>query len=176
MSDYIDKMIAHVVDLEGGYVNNVNDRGGPTKYGITLATLHDWRKSPVSAYDVQQLTVDEAAKIYRQNYFVGPHLDVVSNGPVLEFLFDYGINSGPGAAIAALQRALDIPDDGSIGPITTRVVKAVTNWTALFWRLKAERLEAALRDVGRNPSQSIFAVGWANRFDQFDLKLTSPPQ
>lgn len=169
--DYIDKMITHVIEREGGYVNNASDRGGPTKYGITLATLYEWRKAPVSVYDVQQLTIEEAARIYRKRYFEEPGISAVTNPPVLEALFDYGINSGPPAAVKALQRALDVPADGVIGPITRGVIKNVTNWPALYWRIKAERLEAVLRYVGRDPSQAIFAEGWANRFDQLDLNL-----
>lgn len=170
----IEQMIAHVIDREGGYVNNSSDRGGPTKYGITLATLHDWRKCPVSLYDVQQLTVDEATKIYRKRYFDDPGISAITDQPVLEELFDYGITSGPGTAVKALQKALDVPTDGAIGPVTLRVIRNVTNWPALFWRIKAERLELVLRYIGRDPSQSIFADGWANRFDQLDMLQKAP--
>lgn len=101
MTDNIDALIARVIEREGGYSNNPNDNGGPTKYGITLATLHGWRQAPVSAADVQSLTTSEAAQIYRRNYFVGPGLDAVKDPEIQEFLFDYGVNSGPGAADVA---------------------------------------------------------------------------
>ena len=45
-------LIAELIQREGGYVDDPDDRGGPTKYGITLATLQAWRHTPVSAADV----------------------------------------------------------------------------------------------------------------------------
>jgi len=34
----ITPLIDRIIEVEGGYVNNPNDKGGPTKYGITEAT------------------------------------------------------------------------------------------------------------------------------------------
>ena len=36
----LEKMIDLIIEAEGGYVNDPNDRGGATKYGITQATLN----------------------------------------------------------------------------------------------------------------------------------------
>lgn len=172
--DRIDTMISAVLLREGGarYTNNPADPGGPTKYGITLAALHEWRKFPVSAYDVQQLTEEEARAIYRSNYFVKPGLDCVADPAISEFLFDYSVNSGPGAAVKALQTALGVTADGSIGPVTKLAYSQHTNMQALFYRLKAERYELMLRAIGAHPDEYVFAEGWANRLDQFELKLT----
>ena len=38
------KIIDGIIKREGGYVNNPTDRGGPTKFGITLTTLGVWRE------------------------------------------------------------------------------------------------------------------------------------
>ena len=43
MSDLIDTIVAN----EGGYVDNAGDAGGPTRYGITIATLSAFRGRPV---------------------------------------------------------------------------------------------------------------------------------
>lgn len=164
-------LIDRVIDREGGYVDNPADRGGPTKYGITLATLYEWRGRLVGAFDVQMLSVDEARAIYRTKYFDDPGLDAVSDPGLQELLFDYAVNSGPTTAVKALQAALEVPVDGVLGPVTRAALTKVTNQPALFYRVKAERYEALLRFVGVDPEQAAFVQGWANRLDQFEERI-----
>jgi lysozyme family protein len=167
----VDQLIDRVIDREKGYVWRSADRGGPTCWGITLATLHEWRGTPVSAADVQALGVDEARAIYRKKYFEEPGLDAVTDPELQELLFDYSVNSGPGAAVKALQSALDVPVDGAFGPVTKAALGKVHNLEALFYRVKCERYELLLRYVGVDPEQAQFAGGWANRLDQFEEKI-----
>ena len=42
---------------EGGYVNNPNDPGGETKYGVSKKAYPD--------IDIENLTLEQAKKIYR---------------------------------------------------------------------------------------------------------------
>ena len=59
----IDALIDDILVREGGFVNHPADRGGPTHYGITQATLSRWRQQPVTVQDVQALTLEEAAQL-----------------------------------------------------------------------------------------------------------------
>lgn len=166
-----DTLIAEVIKREGGFVNNASDYGGATKYGITKATLAEYRGNPVSVQDVANLTQDEAAAIYKRNYFTRPGLDKVTDGPIREFMFDFCVHAGVGGAVMCLQRILGCTPDGAIGPVSGAALKREIerNAEALYYRIKAERLEALLRQTS-NPSQSIFASGWANRLDHFEYK------
>lgn len=170
--DAIDDLITRVIEREGGYVNHPSDNGGPTKYGVTQGALASWRGFHVEAYDVQQLQESEARAIYRANYFDKPGFGTITYPPLLEFLFDYGVNSGPTAAVQALQRALSVTPDGAFGPLSKAALGRCTNLPALFYRVKAERYELLLRFIGSDPSQAVFATGWANRLDQFEVPLT----
>lgn len=172
MTDIASELIERVIVREGGYVNHANDAGGPTKYGITIGTLQDWRRRPVSVEDVQNLTVDEAREIYRVKYFTATGFDRVKDPQVQEFLFDFAVNSGERAAIRALQRSIGTPDDGAFGPKSAAAMAAITNYGMLFYKLKAERYELLLRYVGSDPRQAVFAQGWSNRLDQFEEKVT----
>lgn len=170
----VEALIVNLTAREGGYVDHPADRGGPTKWGITQATLSAYRGSPVSAFQVQSLTATEAAEIYRQRYFYQPGFDAVADPELQELLVDYGVNSGPEAAVKSLQLCLQRmklytgPIDGDIGPLTRQALRAVNNVPELYYRVKCERWELFLRYIGRDPSQAGFATGWSNRMDMLE--------
>lgn len=165
----IDDLIDRLLEREAGYVNHPADRGGPTNFGITQATLAAWRRQPVSEFQVQALSKDEARAIYRANYFERPGLDCVPDPQVQELLFDWAVNAGPAAAVKGLQKAVGATPDGAIGPLTRAAVATVANWEALFYRLKALRAEQFMRILA-DASQAVFATGWANRLGEFDYR------
>ena len=59
--------------LEGGFVNDPDDPGGPTNMGVTHVTLGDFRKlgRPATVEEVQALTREEAEgvldRVHRRN-------------------------------------------------------------------------------------------------------------
>ena len=153
MNNAIEDLITRVIEREGGYVNHPEDRGGPTCWGITMDTLAAWRGHAVSPFQVSVLMQAEAQEIYRANYFRG--LEGVTDPKVLEFLFDYSVNSGPGRAVKALLVVLGGKPLADVDQAT------------LFWPLVCERLDNYLRIIGNDPSQAVFAIGWANRITEW---------
>ena len=101
----LDDMIAAVIRREGGYVDHPADRGGPTKYGITQATLSGWLGRAASANDVANMSEATARDIYKANYFIKPGFDAIPDPALQALMFDFGVNSGPAAATKALQTA-----------------------------------------------------------------------
>jgi hypothetical protein len=76
----IEHITAAIISREGGYVNDPDDLGGPTKFGVTLATAqgHNLDKNGdgrVTAEDVKRLTTDDAAQIFIHSYFRKPKID-----------------------------------------------------------------------------------------------------
>ena len=115
----IDSMIDHLLRLEGGYVNDPDDPGGPTNFGVTQATLASWRGHPVSADDVRAMDISEARDIYKRRYFVRPKIDQLPDA-LQPSVFDMNVNAG-GNSIKILQRTLrefgkDVSVDGALGP------------------------------------------------------------
>ena len=100
----LDLMFGH----EGGYVNNPKDPGGATKYGITHRTLAaDRGVRSVTPAQVEALSKEEAAEIYRRSYWVQSGGDLLPVG--IDFMaFDYGVNSGPAQAVKSLQRVVGV--------------------------------------------------------------------
>ena len=82
---------------EGGYVDHPRDPGGATNFGITLATLREWRGRPVTKDDVRTMQRSEADAIYHAHYWNRIDGDSLLAGPDAA-LFDVAVNSGVGRA------------------------------------------------------------------------------
>ena len=91
----VQDIVQDVLRREGAFVEHPADHGGPTKYGITQATLADWRGRAVTAADVAALSVNEATRILEQRYVRQPGFDQVPDARLQALLVDYGVHSGP---------------------------------------------------------------------------------
>lgn len=158
-----EQAIADLIVREGGYVDNPLDSGGPTRYGITRATLAVWKGRDVSIDEVKNLSVTEATEIYRMKYVVEPGFGAIKDGDLRALMVDAAANHGPANATRLVQRALGgLEVDGVFGPRTLAAVNAASPgklWLALL----AQRIRLYGRIVTNTPSQARFAAGWANR-------------
>ncbi|UTW56161.1 glycoside hydrolase family 108 protein [Kordiimonas sp. SCSIO 12610] len=170
----VDEMLDDILRREGGFVNDPDDRGGATNFGITIAALKHYRGADVSVDDVRNLSENEAREIYRKNYLVGPRLDQLP--PSLQTLmFDSAVNHGPGSAVKFLQRALnkhfdkDLAVDGGFGPNTRATLDdAYTQAGDLILpAIVNERLNHYINWVNETPSQKKFLLGWMRRLTEF---------
>lgn len=122
----VQQIATDIIAREGGYVNDPDDLGGATNFGVTIGTLRrlgidndgDGR---VTSSDVRMLTRAQARDIFVEHYFSGPRIDELP--PVLQAsVFDMYVNAGSNA-VRILQRLLvemgqSIAVDGQIGPQT----------------------------------------------------------
>lgn len=111
------RVLDHVLKFEGGYVDHPRDPGGATNLGITHKTLAAWRGEPVTKRDVRELTVDEAAEIYRARYWRVVQGDALPYGLDLVAM-DGAVNSGPRRGAKWLQKGVGARADGKVGPKT----------------------------------------------------------
>lgn len=151
-----------ILNEEGGFADNPGDPGGATNMGITRKTLSAWRAEPVSREDVMMLEKDEAARIYRENFWMAIEGDDLPDGLDLA-MFDDGVLSGPRTAIRDLQHGLGVRVDGVMGPVTRAALLAqpVTDVIAL---LHAQRL-ARLKSL---PHFVLFGRGWSRRLQRIE--------
>lgn len=163
MTDAIDEVIAR----EGGYVHRATDHGGPTKYGITRMTLAAWRGVPVTAHDVETLTIQEARSIYLAIY--ASELERIEHHPDLyRFVLDLAVHSGTRTAIRLLQSTVNtvteagLVVDGRLGPLTAAAIEAAPS-AKLVQALVAARIPALIRIVERDVSQLEYLEGWVTR-------------
>lgn len=128
----VNDIAREIVAREGGYVNDPDDPGGATKYGVTLATLKRLgldlnRDGVVSERDVKVLSPERAAEIYVKHYFEAPHLDALPQA-VQASVFDMQVNAGSNA-VKILQELLvrmgqKVTVDGLVGPQTIAAAQA----------------------------------------------------
>ncbi|NSX55593.1 holin-associated N-acetylmuramidase [Parasulfitobacter algicola] len=121
-----------IVVREGGYVNDPDDPGGATNYGVTIHTMRglgmdltgDGR---VTQADVRRLTQAQAVEIFVKHYFNRPRIAALPK--VLQAsVFDMYVNAGSNA-VKILQRLLvemgqPVTVDGAIGPQTIAATDA----------------------------------------------------
>lgn len=169
-----DEIITAIVLREGSqFTDHAADRGGPTKYGITQATLTDWRKKPVTARDVAELGYDEAREIYEAKYIKLPGFIRIKDERLRAAIVDWGVNSGPMQAIKYAQRLLDIHPDGVMGPVTEGAINKQEPKQFLI-RVCLSRIKFCGRIVANDVrlkeaklagfrTQAEFVSGWINR-------------
>jgi len=150
------RLLAH----EGGYVNDPDDPGGETKYGISRRSYPD--------LDIRNLTKAEAEAIYRRDWWNRYQFGAYPDGRVAAKIFDLAVNMGARYAHLILQRALraagrpEIIDDGIIGAKTMTAMRAV-NGDVLLAAIRSEaagryRLLAELKPVRKR-----YLKGWLAR-------------
>lgn len=145
----IEKVLAH----EGGFVDHPSDPGGATRFGITEAVA---RRVGYRGH-MRELPVELARQIYRRDYWDAVRADDLP-AAVRYPVFDAAVNSGVSQSIKWLQRALNVADDGSIGPMTLGAAR-VANPDAL----KAAVLAQRLRFMTNLSTWPAFGRGWARR-------------
>lgn len=122
----ITEIAEQIVAREGGYVNDPDDPGGATNFGVTIHTMrrlgldldHD---GDVDTQDVRALTQQQAVDIFIDHYFRRPRIDALPLA-LQASVFDMYVNAGSNA-VKILQNLLNdmgqaVQVDGAIGPQT----------------------------------------------------------
>jgi len=180
----VEAIADEIVRREGGFVNDPDDPGGATNFGVTIGTMRRLgldldRDGDVDVDDVRRLTRAQARQIFVDHYFKRPRIAELPE--VLQpSVFDMYVNAGANA-VRILQRLLvdmgqRIAVDGGIGPQTIEAAQiAYVNapnhladaygiarrnyYYALADSRPASRKYARRRDGGKG--------GWIRRAEEF---------
>jgi len=125
----IEEITEDIIRREGGYVNDPDDPGGATNFGVTLGTmkrlgLDITGDGQINSKDVKALTKTQAAEIFKKQYFDAPKIGMLP-APLQPSVYDMYVNAGSNA-VKILQRLLgefefETLADGAIGPNTARM-------------------------------------------------------
>lgn len=182
--DKVRQIAEEIVTREGGYVNDPDDPGGATKYGVTIGTMRALGRDKdgdghITVRDVQALTRDDAVEIFVEHYFHRPRIGELPEA-IQASVFDMQVNAGANA-VRILQRllgdmGLDCAADGVIGPQTIEQARRAAQmapdhladaygiarrnyYYAIGDRRPASRKYARRRDGGKG--------GWITRAEAF---------
>ena len=150
-----------VLEHEGGYVNHPSDPGGETKYGISKRAYPD--------VDIAELTKDEAADLYKRDYWDRIKGDDLPVG-VACVVMDYAVNSGISRASKALQSVCGIANgDGIIGPASLNAVWVTVKNTSEEDVINAvtEQRQGFIRALS---IYDTFGKGWERRIEETRAK------
>lgn len=149
------KCMPIILKNEGGYVNHPNDPGGETNMGIAKKYYPD--------EDIKNMTVERATYLYYRDYWKPMNLKGLKNEDLVLQVFDFGINSGIRWSIRLLQRTIGVPDDGYVGPITTKVANDFG--PEIVDIFKKRRRMFYINLATKKPGMSVFLRGWLRRVD-----------
>ena len=154
MLTQFDDIIEVVLEHEGGYVNDPDDPGGETNFGIAKRSHPD--------VDIANLTKEGAKEIYYQSYWIKNRVPQMPED-LKHIYFDMCVNQGRGRAIKILQRAANakgamLEVDGGLGPKTIGAMKNVE-----LDRVRAYRIKYYADLVTRRPDLEKFYFGWFRR-------------
>ncbi len=144
-----DELVEIIFEHEGGLVDDPNDPGGRTIYGIAI-THHP------EAWADGTPTKDESKAIYRRDYWELIKGDLLHPAVAL-CVFDSAVNQGTRKASKMLQEACGASVDGIIGKQTTG--KANKNPGRTVERFMVKRVEHYASISG----WKHYSTGWMKR-------------
>jgi lysozyme family protein len=180
----IDDIARDIVRREGGYVNDPDDPGGATKYGVTIHTMRRLGldltgDGIVDAHDVKALSEAEAIEIFKSHYFQTPRIGELPE-TLQTSVFDMYVDAGANA-VKILQRLLvkfgqTVSIDGALGPQTIAAAHAAAatapNHLADAYGIARRNYYYALADT--RPASRKYARtqaggkgGWITRAEEF---------
>lgn len=159
-------VIERIIQREGGYVDHPLDRGGPTKFGITLSTLGKWHDTLVTPSDVKALSPDEAARIYLNLYVQRPGFEQINDDRLRGLVVDCGVLHGTGTVTRWLQSIVEVLVDGTLGSKTLQAINS-EDARAVYLLLCGKRMRFIGKLIEGDHSQAVFAHGWLNRVAEF---------
>ena len=163
--DRFKKFLDYIFEVEGGYTNDENDRGGATNFGITH---YDAKKYLGYTGDMRNFKKSDAEKIYEKVYYRGNHIDKITDDRVALSIFDWTVNSGgkgiKKAQIVANKFGANLVIDGIVGNKTLEAINAID--PKMFLNEYHEMQRSFYKNLAaRDSSQEVFLKGWLNRVE-----------
>jgi len=170
MNKQLTKALEWVFKAEGCDSNDPNDRGGATRFGISLGFLMHHEQGDINndgainPADIKALTKQQAADFYQADFWNKCRCDELPF-PIALIVFDQAVNTGIGATVRLLQYHIGVKVDGIIGTKTLAKTVAVyindPDWFVASYL--GRRAAYYQKVVQKHPSSKGFLRGWLNR-------------
>lgn len=176
MSDFA-AAIKVILGHEGGLVDNPNDHGGVTNFGLTIPFLNanvDPNKyaghpMPWTREDVIHMQLPAAIAIYREAIWDRHGYGSIDDTLVATKVFDMAVNMGEVRGEKLTQRAVNATGikpplmiDGNLGPKSYTAINSI-NRDALLHEMVEQQRAFYNAIIEQDPSQKVFEHGWMER-------------
>lgn len=166
--------------IEGGYVNDPNDSGGETVFGLTRRDWPHWNGWPVidhlkaqfglaKAIQIINTNVqlkDSAVALFKTNYWDVNSLTQINDQQLADQVYDADINMGVGTGARMLQQAAGVDVDLHIGPKT---IAAINNADpqVIYNKFIAIRKARYEQIIASNPKNERYRASWFSRMPSY---------
>jgi hypothetical protein len=163
-AEIIEVVLAH----EGGFVDDPDDKGGATNWGVTQAVWEDFLEDEFTSEDVKGFTREQAIELYEEEFWIPSQAEKLPE-EVREVYFDMCVNHGQRNAVKILQTCVNskggnLDVDGGIGPNTISACSDLRLWevqverSGFYWNLVFKG-----SFYGKRNNQAKFIRGWIRR-------------
>ena len=146
---------------EGGFANDKYDRGGATKWGVTIGTFRSVYGKSKTVQDLKNMTEEQWDHIFKVLFWDKCRADEIKSQSVANLIVDWVWASG-GLQLRKIQKIVGVSVDGVVGPKTIAAINDYAGGArALFDKIKVNR--AAFINAIAVGSQARYKRGWSRR-------------
>ncbi|HHS9827788.1 TPA: glycoside hydrolase family 108 protein, partial [Klebsiella pneumoniae] len=168
------KISSVILQHEGGYVNDPNDRGGETNMGITIASWRAYAPSDLgieaTTNTLRNMTKEQAEIIYYNHYWEPKGFCKLETIKIALMLYDWTITSG--RAVTQVRKMLhneyniNLVVSNTMDDDMIHCINAIEDQEQLLSRIAEVRKEyyRSLTITNGEPNTQVrFLTGWINR-------------
>lgn len=170
-----------IIAVEGSaYTNYPNDRGGPTKFGITLVSLREWKNNPnLVPSDIQALNEKDAELFYLEMFWNKINGDQIVSQDAASVLLNQAVNRGLRTTSVQAQKIINkygfhLVLDGVFGKASTVALNQLAPKSFLLDFI-FESQHNYINILLNNSTQAEFIHGWINRTQELLRRVASMP-
>lgn len=162
MADFNTSLQVVLTHEGGAYTNDPNDRGGPTKWGITIPDIPG-----ATAATIQALTQEQAGEIYSKKYWAPLRCGEIQAQGIATVFFDIGVLRGLTGATTAMRSALGLHLPpvawGHLDDVTLNAINADPFPLQLAFDFLWAVDQTFIARVAADATQAKFLPGWLRR-------------
>jgi lysozyme family protein len=166
MADFA-KAISVVLAHEGGFVDDKDDPGGATNYGISARYWREEHGEKLTPDQMRALTREQAIAEYQHAWWDRYGFGGIRDQALATKILDMAVNMGAEQATLILQRSLNelgnhVTVDGTFGPRTLHATN-ISDSTRLVGKLVVHQSDFYRGLARSKPAMAKFLVGWLQR-------------